>query len=434
MEMKKLLVVINLLALFLTSCSTYEIPVVREPSSGESCQDIMKVFVHQEKNQDAMARELKAYLDMNLSLDEVSDFFKEFSEYNPSEREASTFRAIFSYSNGDETVRKSLLKEYHNELSGSPITPGNKVWEKFSAHRKNVETKTKKMIAAGKIEKAKIYEKLYYSCKSQIKARPTPESMRQAKRLTYALTAGGLGSSVITYSAVNWEQEKDAKWFNELYFTLGISLVFTFLSGKFVLANDKLHPWKGKMPLTFLNGALGDIGVSGVYAYFFNASDAEMEKKLKELEKDPKAQERLQEILKVAEEEGLFEKYAKDSENLFRNKKTGEKVALEDIKIEDIDIEASRELLMESIAEKEYQDKSGVLSTGSVAVDRFTYHRIYNIISVPGNIGLSLVMYNQMCMAADPKKGFIKAVGTYMAGSILLDAIYFKGRRELINQ
>ncbi len=377
-----------------------------------------------------MAKILKNYLSMDLTADEIDDFYRYFSEYNPKPSDAPTFRAIFYFSNGDAEVRKSLLAEFQKEVFGSDVDPKNELWKKFAAHRTKVEKKTTGM--AG--DKVRVYEKLYYSCKSHVKSKPTPETARMAKRLTYALTAGGLGSSAITYTTVNWDKEKDSKWFNELYFTLGISLVFTYVAGKFVLANDKLHPWKGKMPITFFNSAASDIGVSGVYHFFFNTSDKEFERKLNELKKDPEGQAKLQSILEVAEEEGLFEKYAEDSAKLFIDKKTGQPLTKEAIKLEDVDIEASRELLIDALATKEYEEKSGVLSTGSATVDRFSYHRLYNILSVPGNIGLSLVMYNQMCMAEDPKKGFAKAVATYMAGSLVLDVIYFQGRRDLINQ
>lgn len=425
--MKNLFILINVLCLFLTSCGNLPVALERTPAGEENCTTLMKDFLSPVEKE---RKYLTEYLKMDLDKEEVSDFFKYFSEYNPTHRDVPTFRAIFYFSNGDAEVRKSLLSEFRKEVAGSETDPKNEMWKKFTAHRTKVEKKTKTMPE----EKVQVYQKLYYSCKSQVKAKPTPESARMAKRLTYALTAGGLGSSAVTYTTVNWDKEKDTKWFNELYFTLGISLVFTYIAGKFVLANDKLHPWKGKMPITFFNAAASDIGVSGVYHYFFNTSDKEFEQKLNELKKDPQGQEKLQEILKVAEEEGLFEKYAEDSAKLFVDKKSGKPLAKEAINLEDVDIEASRELLIDAIATKEYEDNSGVLSTGSAAVDRFSYHRLYNILSVPANIGLSLVMYNQMCMSEDPKKGFTKAVATYMAGSLVLDAIYFQGRRDLINQ
>lgn len=426
--MKNLFILINILSLFLVSCGNLQPVFKREPAAEKTCALLMKDFISPVEGDKKV---LTDYLKMDLSADEVSDFFKYFSEYNPKERDASTFRAIFYFSNGDTEVRKSLLSEFRKEVAGSDVDPKNEMWKKFAAHREKVEKKTTSMIP----DKAQAYEKLYYSCKSQVKSKPTPETARMAKRLTYALTAGGLGSSAITYTTVNWDKEKDSKWFNELYFTLGISLVFTYVAGKFVLANDKLHPWKGKMPITFFNSAASDIGVSGVYHYFFNTSDKEFERKLNELKKDPEGQEKLQAILKVAEEEGLFEKYADESAKLFIDKKTGQPVASKEaIDIEDVDIDSSRELLIDALATKEYEDKAGVINTGSAAVDRFSYHRLYNILSVPSNIGLSLVMYNQMCMSENPKKGFTKAVATYMAGSLVLDAIYFQGRRDLINQ
>lgn len=447
--MKKPLIIINIVALFLSSCGTiqpYPEKGEREPATAQSCQEIAQAIIGSDKKPDAMKTELKAFVKLDLTDEEVSDFFKQFSDKNISSRDEDMYRSIFLYAKEDAVVRRNLFKEFYNQEAGSGVDENNKVWEKFAAHKKKVDEKKTKMLAkektdAGKkaaLEKSKIFEKLYYSCKTQIKGPPTPQVLKQAKRLTFALAAGGLGATALSYTGVHWEEEKNKKWFNELYFTLGIGAVFTLIGGKLVLANPKLNPWTGKMPLAFLNNALSDAGVSAVYAFIFKQDDTELEKKLKALESDPEAQEKIQELIKIAEDNNLFEKNVKKVQEMFKDKKTNTTMRAADldhpVTIDDIDFEESRELLLQGLAEQEYIEKSGMMKTGYPAVDRFTYHRIYNLLSVPTNIGMTILMHNQMCMAEDPKSGFMKAVGLYMGASILMDALYFKGRKEVINQ
>lgn len=83
----------------------------------------------------------------------------------------------------------------------------------------------------------------------------------------------------------------------------------------------------------------------------------------------------------IAEENHLFEKHLKNSQDLFKDKRTNKTMNPADfdheVTMDDIDIEESRELLMDALAEQEYQEKSGMLKTGQPAVDRFIFHRIY---------------------------------------------------------
>lgn len=445
--MKKSLILANILALFLTSCSSYQVNdrVPAAETSQLTCNELVSNIVTVKKP-DAMKARLQSFVKLDLSDEEMSDFFKQFSDKNLSTRDEDMYRSIFLYAKEDADVRRNLFREFFNQQAGSGIDEENKVWSKFIAHKKRVEEKKIKILAkektkAGKvaaIEKAKIFEKLYYSCKTQIKGAPSPQVLKQAKHLTFALAAGGLGATTLSYSAVHWEEEKNKKWFNELYFTLGIGVVFSLIGGKLILANPKLSPWTGKMPLAFLNNTISDAGVSGVYAFMFKQDDAELEKKLKALESDPEAQAKIQELIKIAEDNNLFEKNIKLVQDMFRDKKTNKTMKTADfdhqVSIDDIDIEESRELLLQGLAEQEYIEKSGLMKTGYPAVDRFTYHRIYNLLSVPTNIGLTILMQNQMCMSADPKLGFMKAVGLYMGASVLMDALYFKAKKEMINQ
>jgi hypothetical protein len=443
--MKKCIIILNLSSLLLTSCGTYQnTQVIRTPAEeAKGCSEIVKSFFPVKRlTPEESTQILKNKIQLDLTPEEARDFFKYFSLGDLDVDSQDQLRSIYLYSATDPKVRIELLNEMNMLRAGHAPNEKNKIWKQFTAHKEKVDAKKKKIInskEAGFYEKSLLYEKLYYSCKTQVKSAPTAADFRTAKKLTYALTAGALGSSIATYSAVHWEEEKNSKWFNELYFSLGITFALSFFGGKFILANPNLKAWTVKMPVSYLNNAVTDGLVSGVaYGYLFKTDDKELDKKIKELQDDPKAQEKLEELIKIAQEKGLFEKHLKASQSFLKDKTTNQSVDLKtfgkEVTFDDIDMEASRDLLIEALAEKAYAEKAGPLSVGSEGKDRYAFHRIYNLLSAPTNIGMTIMMYNQMCMATDPKKGFIKAVGLYLGASIIMDAVYFEGKKDLINQ
>lgn len=438
---KKLVILISSFILLLSSCSFYQAPNDREPAAAKSCNDLMKSFFS--------TPSFSKKLNIDASDDDLAKFAKFFTNIDfdrISESDADMLRSIYLFSNGDVKVREQLAIQFNSILKGETADSKNKEWSRFLKHKTKVETAQKKIIkknlTSEGLEKARakslIYEKLYYSCRAQTQKAPSSAEIKQAKYLTYALTAGASASAASTYSVIHWEEEKDSKWMKGLYFEVGLNAVFSYIGGKYVTTNPKLNPWTARAPLTYLNAAGADAGTSAVYAYFFNATDAEMEKKLEELKKDPQVREELSEILYYAQENKLFEKHQKATEQLFASKKGKGPMTAEEIKIlldsDKIDLEESRELLFEAMADKQYEEEAGPLSVGSVATDRYAFHRIWGLASVPANISLALIMQKQMCMATNPKAGFAKAVSTFFAGSLLLDAIYFKTRQEVINQ
>jgi hypothetical protein len=447
---KKTLVFLNLFSLLLSSCGSFQSQLTRTERApaaiGQSCAGLMKEFFNDKVAPDTLASNLAAKVKIELNKEEIQDFLAEFENEKLSSADYKMTRSIMLFTRNDSDSRKILLREFHFQTKGGSTNDSNKVWSKFIAHRNKVEAHKNKLIskAINKSEileaedKGAIFEKLYYSCKAQVKGPPSAENIKQSKRLRYALMAGGMGSVVTTYSAVHWNEEKNEKWFKELYFVLGMGLVLNFIGGKLILGNPNLSPWKQKMPLTFLNNAINDVGVSGAYAFLFKSGDSELEKKFEALQNDPKAEEKLEELLAVAQEKGLILKHLTKTQEMFIDKSTNQSMKSSDfdheVTLDDIDLEGSREQLMEVLAEKEYQENSGMLATGVPAVDRFSYHRIFNLMSVPTNIGLTILMQNQMCMTADPKKGFAKAVAIYMGAQIVMDSLYFKGRKEVINQ
>lgn len=393
---------------------------------------------------------LEKKLMMTLSLEEVDDYLKVYKNENIDfDNDDSFLRAIFMYSMNNKLQRLELLKNYRAqglESQFSPTLEIKKDWEKLQHHHEKVSMKTKEIIKKeskktnleNAIFKARSFENLYYSCKMTMKTKPTMFEKEQAKKLTYAITAGGLASTVGVYSAVNWDKEKDSKWFNELYFSSLLAVFSNYLAGRLVLTNSNLNPWKGKMPLSFLNNMGGDIGVASAYGYLFQAKDEDLERKVKDIESHPQFKNKMSELIQYAQQEKIIDKYLEQSHKLFYDKRTNSVLSPEEFiargNFDEIDIESSRDLLMEVLGEQLYLEESGKIKTGSRGLDRFVFNRVFDVVNAPATIATTIVMYNQICMTTNPKVGFMKAFTTFLASSIILDTIYYKGKKEAINQ
>lgn len=291
-------------------------------------------------------------------------------------------------------------------------------------------------------EEGKIYRSLSLKCSNKGISSTTPE---QAKLLTKAFTAGSIGSAVATYSFINWDREKDGRWYGELGWTLFWASLFGFINGKYVFANPNLKPWLHRLPLTFVVAASEDALISSLYSPVFNAlfgdKSEENLQKLKELQDDPKAQKMMSELYEVMEKNGLFEKYEKEMAALFsKRNEHGELVpmTMEEIQNLDpaeLDIELGQDMFLEALSQQEYEQNMGPLSLGmGASSDRYAFHRMLDIAYVPINIQLGLIMNHQICMSANPKTGMLKAVTTFMLGKMVMDGFYFWSRRQAIGQ
>ncbi len=441
----KTLPILLIFTLLFTACSS-PVHQNRGPAAKpESCKEIITSFLAPSLfNGEAFAKKLQ----LEATTDQLADLFYAFRGIDLNtlkDEEIRSVRAIYLFSQDDKPLRDELIVEFIKTVKGEPVDLKNKNWQRFLSHKKKIDKYRAKQITASKSaaqkmnleKKIALYEKLYMSCKSHVQKKPTPADLRLAKKLTWALTAGSMTSTAATYAYTHKDEEKDSKWMKGMYFELALSGIFTYVGGTFVTSNPRLNPWTVRAPLTYFNAAVADLGPSGAYSYFFNDDNAEMQKKFEKMKNDPKLEEEIAELLHFAQENGLFKKHLEATEKLFKQKPHS-KMSMEDIKasfdIDQIDLEESRELLFEAMAEKEYQENSGTLQTGDSGLDRYTFHRLWTLGSVPYNIGFALLMHNQMCMTPNPKLGFAKAVGTYFAGQLLSDVIYYETRQKTINQ
>lgn len=446
--MKTTVVLTLLTSILFSSCSTPPVEQTtgdRSPAEAPMCKEIVTAFLRPDRFN---AQTFNTKLKLDISTDHLANYLYAFREVDLNkltEEQISSMRSIYLFSLDNSELRNDLVTQFIKTLKGEVPDAKNKNWDRFLSHKKKLDKYRAKKLANASTPELKIiardqsliYEKLYMSCKSHVQKKPTAADLRLAKHLTYALTAGSMTSTAATYAYTHKEEEKDSKWMKGLYFELALSGIFTYVGGTFVTSNPRLNPWTVRAPLTYFNAAVADLGPSGAYSYFFGDDNAELQKKFQSLKDDPKVADEIAELLHFAQEKQLFEKHLVATEKLFKQKPHS-KMTIDQIKnsfdMEQIDLEESRELFFEAMAEKEYAENAGPYQTGSSGLDRYTFHRLWTLGSVPYNIGFALLMHQQMCMSPNPKVGFAKAVGTYFAGQLLSDVIYYKTRQETINQ
>lgn len=446
------------------SCAGLATPVVEAPYVPTEAESILEDYLSSQLLSKNLSEKYR-YLIRESELDGVeASFIKQILPELPSDEKKG--ERLFSYvqfarSRGDE--REKILRELPEILSPEYKISKNH-WVKsfrkienkvaryidkremahFNQLSKTTQDETRAKWGAFKAayEEGKIYRSLSLKCSNKSISTTTPE---QAKLLTRAFTAGSVGSAVATYSFINWDREKDGRWYGELGWTLFWASLFGHINGKYVFANPRLKPWLHRLPLTFSVAAGEDALISAAYAPVFNTlfgqNSEEQLQKLEAIKNDPKAQQILRELFEIMEEKGLFEKYEKEMRSLFsKTDEAGNMVpmSLEEIQNMDpkeLDIGVGQDMFLEALAQQEYQNSMGALSLGyGASTDRYAFHRMLDVAYVPINIQLGLIMNHQICMSADPKIGMLKAVSTFMAGKMLMDTFYFWSRRQAIGQ
>lgn len=284
------------------------------------------------------------------------------------------------------------------------------------------------------------YERLYYACRNQVKTVDNPKS--EAKMLTYAITVGGVLSAASTYTFVNWDKEKDKKWWTDIGNTIVWSLIINFGAGK-ILSNPAWGPVK-----KLLAGIAAQYGfdavVSTSYWYFSSETDEEKLAKLQEIQNSEDFQEIKTEMFRLMEEQGMMEKYQQEMKNLVV-KVRGDGVSgpmsteplteeeISQLSMDEMDHESTRLLFIEALSAYEYEQKGVVFGgTGNPYHDRYVFHRALDFIYQPAFLVASMVMYKQICLNPNPKMGMLQAVGTFMATKLALDTAYFFNRDCLL--
>ncbi|PIR34957.1 MAG: hypothetical protein COV37_11895 [Bdellovibrio sp. CG11_big_fil_rev_8_21_14_0_20_39_38] len=469
--MKKLLNLILISIMWLQSCSTVNPESHREiaqvsPNCHEGIanllapdRDFWRRLTADEKSAWQYTRGFRT---ITVSDEEERWLFENFMDIEYERESLAKIRSAVLFSRTLSPKQKAtFLKEFPLFMNGE-LENLSLPTKRFSRHIRKVkkfedkmysfeETKAKNKLSEGRIErmrktaheKARIYEKNYFKCVNAV-ADPkhvTPEGIKRANTVALAITFGGAASAMLTYSITNWDLPKDGRWWGEIAFVIVTSMAMGYVNAKWILANPKLNLWTQRFPLVMGVSAVEDVGVTALWQEVLG-TEPPTDEEIKKVMEDPAFQKKMNEMMIVMEEKGLFQKHAaafqkmmdvyqvKSEDELVKLSGTG----LMSLDPELIDDEKTRDLFLEALAELEYKEKKGPVSIGSEEYDRYGYHRAIDFVYQPAFLMASGLMYETMCSTPNPKLAVIKAVSLFLAINVAADALYFVGRRELINQ
>ncbi|GAB4024458.1 MAG: hypothetical protein Fur0010_27750 [Bdellovibrio sp.] len=344
---------------------------------------------------------------------------------------------------GDEEVQSLPLKRFQKHL---------KKIKKFEDKMYSFEeTKVKKKLSDDRVErmrrtaheKARIYERNYFRCMNAV-ADPkhvTADGLKRANTVALAITFGGAASAMLTYSVTNWDLPKDGRWWGEIAFVILTSMAMGYVNAKWILSNPRLNLWTQRFPLVMGVSAVEDIGVTALWTELLG-TEPPTEEEVKKVMSDPKFQEQMSMLLEVMEREKLFEKHAAAFEKMTKVYNVENQEGLMtlarsgamSVDPELINDELTRDLFIEAMSEAEYDQKKGPISTGDEDYDRYAYHRAIDFVYQPAFLIAQTLMYEKLCSVPNPQMAVIKAISLFIAINVAADALYFVGRRELINQ
>ncbi len=273
----------------------------------------------------------------------------------------------------------------------------------------------------------KVYEHLSNGCRGNIQ---TPEGKLAAKKFAKFRLLMGTVNTVGMYTYFNWDKEKDMSWFGKLGYEIGVSMIMSWINSKIITNPGSTYLQKGLM--NYGSYAVSDIATAFGYTQFFGTTDKEIQQRFEELKKDPEFEQKIKELFKFLEEQKVDQNFLEAFNRNFTDKTFDpEKLTPEDLNSPEI-----RDVLMETMSAQLYEENAGEhLQTGSVGVDRYSFARLYGLYAVPKGIAVNLWIYRILCMSTlNPQAAYLKAGLIYMTDSLTNNAIYYKFRRDAINQ
>lgn len=294
-------------------------------------------------------------------------------------------------------------------------------------------------------EKARLYERNYYRCLNAV-ADPkqvTKEGLKRANTVALGITFGGGASALITYTATNYDKEKDFDWWAEIGFVVATSMAMGYVNSKWVIANPRLKMWSQRFPLLLAANAVEDVGVTALWGYLLGGEPPDHEE-VKKIIADPAFQARLHEFKNWLESSVDFKKYYDQFNQLFETYSIDDEgtVVLDDqqedilstLDPEELNEEETIALLIQALSDYEYDQNKGPLTLGNEDYDRYAFHRGIDLIYQSSFLVAGDLMYKTLCSTPNPKMAIVKAIGVFMAINLATDGLYFYSRRELINQ
>ncbi|MFW5887846.1 MAG: hypothetical protein ACOCUH_03505, partial [Bacteriovoracia bacterium] len=242
---------------------------------------------------------------------------------------------------------------------------------------------------------------------------PSPQrkfATGQFKRFALGVS---IASSVLMYAFVNWDKEKDAKWYGKISYDLMWGIFFRVLTSA-IVTNPNDPNWIMMSKSIGVGTFFDAFEAFGFVKIFAGATNEEIEKQFEKVKNDRELMARVDEIISYLENDEEIRDYI---DQLL----TTENGIPREMTVGDLEDNYLYDHLMEGIASQVDQDKM---------IKRYTFHRFYSIsYGAASGLLVGKWVYNILCHNKNnPALGLVKALGVFAAEKVVSKLSYYAAR------
>lgn len=335
-----------------------------------------------------------------------------------------------------KTLIENLNKIQSKDIKINEILSFQKNQRKFNQFEQDQyltllknSSKNKQINKSELLEKAKhkrnIYESVYYSCANK---KSTKHLENAQKKLAIIKQLLSNTSTVLGYTAANWNQEKNLDWFSRLGYEVGMTTATGHISNK---VNRTRYDNLFKQSLaSYTTYGIIDILDTNLYNHVFN-NETKIVEEFDKIKKSPDWKDKILELEEKLEKSQIEEHFYQKIESSF----TDQKFDLNKLTLDDLNSEEVQEEILKLIALNLYEETQdgAIIHTGSSPLDYYTYNRLFGLVAAPKSILMSQYLTKILCMGElKPALAYFQVISLYAIDSIITDQLYFHGRKELL--
>jgi hypothetical protein len=286
----------------------------------------------------------------------------------------------------------------------------------------------------------KNFNRLYLQCQSTNKSLVTDPLRQRFSSLQHKLS---LATTVVGYSAANWQKPKDMQWFGKMVFGVAFGEVVGKLAGKLIKDNGNRFHYLIK-DYIFTRSAVAMYLTSSPYIF---DNDKSYRQKMSALKTSDNFQEEMRQLKSYATSERLIKRYQKEVMGYLSHLEVinlgfgvQQGVDFDKLTPEDLDDEDIQKVVMAAIIAQEYENQKGFLNvTQNNSADFFLFDALYSIAKIPKDMAVTKIVNQVLCLnAKNPSRGLTQAVGISALNQIMFadfyGITYRVAKKEFINQ
>lgn len=301
----------------------------------------------------------------------------------------------------------------------------NELQKKFLKENKGKDLNSSQMKRLSQeIEsKTKTYAKTLKSCGNREFL--STHAKNSEKKFTRFL----LGFSTVTtaggFALANYEDPIDQEWVKKLGYEVVFGAFFAWLGAKV-----SINPHFSFMKKTTVN-----MGVSAGFdvfdSFLYDTIITNEDDKSENLSADKKKE--LEKLFKEFEERNLDQKFLDRYKEYFYVDQETKNIEL--IFESELEKEERSDEIIEAISSKIEEGKMSDWLGDNAGVQRFAFHRAWDVISIPKTVLLGVAMYKVFCMSkVNVAKAYKVAAGMIIADEVFESFLYYKVRKSTIDQ